>query len=99
MAKSRSGGGGLPENPEGRRRGDFGPGGSGGSGASEKKMESRGDRGVRVDPRGSGRSTSTAVDPGEASENLGARPPGRDERGMRNRPTNREQQDNTSHPS
>jgi hypothetical protein len=62
-------------------------------------MRSRGDRGVRVDPRGAGRTTATPVDPGQASENLGARPPGRNERDMRDTPSNREQQDNSGPPS
>jgi hypothetical protein len=42
-------GGGLPENPEGRRRQDFGPGGSGGPEGSEKKMRSPGGGKARED--------------------------------------------------
>lgn len=91
-------GGGLPDNPEARRAEDFGPGGSVGAAASQEAMQSTG--GVqsgtdqRAEPRGAGTSPVTAVDPGESSDNLGAREPGRDERSMTNNPSNRERDAN-----
>jgi len=92
-------GGGLPDNPEARRAEDFGPGGSAGAGASKEAMRSRGGAQLptdeRTDPRGAGASPVTAVDPGESSDNLGAREPGRDERSMTNNPSNRERDANT----
>ena len=92
-------GGGLPDNPEARRAEDFGPGGSAGASASRRVMQSKGGAqsgtDQRAEPRGAGASPVTATDPGESSDNLGAREPGRDERSMRNSPSNRERDTNS----